>query len=139
MVKELLLSPWGTVIPYASANLLIVRDEDRVVLRIKEFVERLEANQKGINGSRPALVFLDEIAKARQYIKDVLAPDGSVWVHLDEGEAHRARLLLDEVFGEAAYVATVCWRKKYKAGNANGIATVHNPILVYGARSGWRR
>ena len=31
-------------------------------------------NQKGINGSRPALVFLDEIAKARQYIKDVLAP-----------------------------------------------------------------
>ena len=31
-------------------------------------------NQKGINGARPALVFLDEIAKARQYIKDVLAP-----------------------------------------------------------------
>jgi hypothetical protein len=31
-------------------------------------------NQKGINGSRPALVFLDEIAKAKQYIKDVLAP-----------------------------------------------------------------
>jgi hypothetical protein len=33
-----------------------------------------KGNQKGINGSRPALVFLDEIAKARQYIKDVLAP-----------------------------------------------------------------
>lgn len=31
-------------------------------------------NQKGINGARPALIFLDEIAKARQYIKDVLAP-----------------------------------------------------------------
>lgn len=31
-------------------------------------------NQKGINDARPALVFLDEIAKARQYIKDVLAP-----------------------------------------------------------------
>ena len=33
-----------------------------------------KTNQKGINGARPALVFLDEIAKARQYIKDVLAP-----------------------------------------------------------------
>jgi MoxR-like ATPase len=31
-------------------------------------------NQKGINGARPVLVFLDEIAKSRQYIKDVLAP-----------------------------------------------------------------
>jgi hypothetical protein len=31
-------------------------------------------NQKGINGARPVLIFLDEIAKARQYIKDVLAP-----------------------------------------------------------------
>ena len=31
-------------------------------------------NQKGINGARPALVFLDEIAKAPQFIKNVLAP-----------------------------------------------------------------
>lgn len=47
VVKELLLSPWGSVIPYAPANLLIVRDEDRVVVRIKEFVERLEQNRGG--------------------------------------------------------------------------------------------
>ena len=33
-----------------------------------------KTNQKGVNGSRPVLIFLDEIAKARQYIKDVLAP-----------------------------------------------------------------
>jgi hypothetical protein len=31
-------------------------------------------NQKGVNGARPSLVFLDEIAKAKQFIKDVLAP-----------------------------------------------------------------
>lgn len=31
-------------------------------------------NQKGVNGSRPVIIFLDEIAKARQYIKDILAP-----------------------------------------------------------------
>jgi hypothetical protein len=33
-----------------------------------------KANQKGVNGARPALIFLDEIEKARQFIKDVLAP-----------------------------------------------------------------
>ena len=31
-------------------------------------------NQKGINGAKPALVFLDEIAKAPAFIKNVLAP-----------------------------------------------------------------
>jgi hypothetical protein len=33
-----------------------------------------KTNQKGINGARPAFISLDEIAKAKQYIKDVLAP-----------------------------------------------------------------
>ena len=32
------------------------------------------SNQKGVNGARPVLIFLDEIEKARQFIKDVLAP-----------------------------------------------------------------
>jgi hypothetical protein len=31
-------------------------------------------NQRGVNGSRPILVMLDEIAKAPQFIKNVLAP-----------------------------------------------------------------
>jgi hypothetical protein len=31
-------------------------------------------NQKGVNGARPVLVFLDEILKTRQYIKDMIAP-----------------------------------------------------------------
>ena len=33
-----------------------------------------DENHKGIDGSRPALIALDEIAKTRQFIKDVLAP-----------------------------------------------------------------
>jgi len=31
-------------------------------------------SQRGINGSKPVIICLDEIAKARQFIKDVLAP-----------------------------------------------------------------
>lgn len=33
-----------------------------------------KTNQKGINGAQPVVVFLDEIAKAPQYIKNALAP-----------------------------------------------------------------
>lgn len=33
-----------------------------------------QSNRKGVDGSRPALICLDEIAKARQSIKDTIAP-----------------------------------------------------------------
>ena len=39
-----------------------------------------------------------------------LAPDGSVWVHLDDAEVHRMRCLLDEVFGAGNFVTSVAWR-----------------------------
>lgn len=33
-----------------------------------------KSNQRGVNGAKPVLLFLDEIAKAPQFIKNVLAP-----------------------------------------------------------------
>ncbi len=60
VVKELLLSPWGVVIPYPPANLLIIRDDDRVVTRIKDFVQKLEENQSDAkNGADDGLISLD--------------------------------------------------------------------------------
>ncbi|MEX1164770.1 MAG: DNA methyltransferase, partial [Nitriliruptor sp.] len=32
-------------------------------------------------------------------LKKLLSPDGSIWVHLDDTEVHRARCVMDEVFG----------------------------------------
>lgn len=64
-------------------------------------------------------------------IRDLLAPDGSVWVHLDDAEQHRMRCLMDEVFGGAGFVATVVWQKKYSRDNRPAIGTVHDSVLVY--------
>jgi hypothetical protein len=47
-------------------------------------------------------------------IRELLAPDGSVWVHLDDAEQHRMRLLMDEVFGPANFIANVVWQKAYQ-------------------------
>ncbi len=50
-------------------------------------------------------------------IQQLLAPDGSVWVHLDDEEVHRFRCVLDEVFGPENFVATVIWQKAYSPRN----------------------
>lgn len=67
-------------------------------------------------------------------IKDLLAPDGIVWVHLDSTEVHRARCLLDEVFGAGDYLGTVVWqRTSAKSLAKRTMGTMHESLLVYGA------
>ena len=41
------------------------------------------------------------------HLKKLLADDGSIWVHLDEVEIHRMRLLMDEIFGATNFLAEV--------------------------------
>ena len=50
-------------------------------------------------------------------IRDLLAPDGSVWVHLDDAEQHRMRCLMDEVFGPGNFITTVVWQKIHARNN----------------------
>lgn len=64
-------------------------------------------------------------------IRQLLAPDGSVWVHLDDSEQHRARCVLDEVFGPKAFVATVIWQKRTSRDNRKAFSTMHDYIHVY--------
>lgn len=67
-----------------------------------------------------------------------LSDDASVWVHLDDRELHRARLVMDEVFGEDAFVASVIWQKKTTRDSRAAFSNNHDTILVY-APSGPKR
>ena len=65
-------------------------------------------------------------------IKDLLAPDGSVWVHLDDAEVHRMRCLMDEVFGAENFVATVVWEKTDSPRmDTKTFSVRHDAILVF--------
>ncbi|MBK7394199.1 MAG: site-specific DNA-methyltransferase [Chloracidobacterium sp.] len=64
-------------------------------------------------------------------LRPLLADDASVWVHLDDAEVHRARMVMDEVFGENAFVASVVWQKKNSRDSRAAFSTNHDTILVY--------
>ena len=64
-------------------------------------------------------------------IRDLLTPDGSVWVHLDDAEQHRMRALLDEVFGADRFIGTVVWQKRYSRDSRPAIGPVHDYITIY--------
>jgi len=68
-----------------------------------------------------------------EQVQKLLDPDGSVWVHLDDSEVHRCRLLLDEVFGADCFVGTVIWEKADSPRmDAKHFSTRHDYLLVYG-------
>ena len=79
-------------------------------------------------------VWLTMIRDRLLQIRDLLAPDGTVWLHLDDAEMHRARSVLDEVFGPDHFVGTIIWQKADTVRNdARRFSVSHDYLLVYGA------
>ncbi|MFC7403460.1 site-specific DNA-methyltransferase [Citricoccus sp. GCM10030269] len=72
-------------------------------------------------------------------IKPLLAPDASVWVHLDDSEVHRMRVLMDEEFGAENFIATIVWGKADTSRNdAAQFSVDQDYLLVYSSNPGWR-
>ena len=64
-------------------------------------------------------------------LRELLSESGSIWITLDDNEVHRARMVLDEIFGEDAFVANVIWQKNYSPkGTAQFFSEDHDHLLV---------
>jgi adenine-specific DNA-methyltransferase len=71
---------------------------------------------------------------------DLLAEDGVLFASIDDGQVHNLRLLLNEIFGEQNFVATIIWEKKFSPQNdARWLSDNHDYILLYARnKSVWR-
>jgi adenine-specific DNA-methyltransferase len=67
-----------------------------------------------------------------ELVRRLLGETGSLWVTLDDNEAHYFRVMADEVFGRVNFVADIAWQKKYSPGNnEKGISSDHDHVLVW--------
>lgn len=67
-----------------------------------------------------------------EILKRLLSEDGSIWISIDDNEAHYLKVLCDEVFGRRNFVANVVWQKAYTANQtAKHISNVHDHIIVF--------
>ena len=64
-------------------------------------------------------------------LRRVLAPEGTLYLHLDYREAHYAKLLLDEVFGRECFLNELIWAYDYGAKPRSRWPQKHDTILVY--------
>jgi len=67
-----------------------------------------------------------------EIIRRLLSDDGSLWITIDDNEAHYLKVLCDEIFGRANFVSNVVWQKTLTRRNdARALSTAHDHILVY--------
>lgn len=64
-------------------------------------------------------------------IRDLLTDDGSIWVSIDDNEAHYLKVLMDEVFGRGCFIADIAWKRRDGAPNDRKIGATYDHILVF--------
>lgn len=76
--------------------------------------------------------WLTFIKNRLEVAKQLLSKDGSIWVNLDDREAHYYKVLADDVFGRDNFIANVIWQKKFAPQNdARYFSDNHDHILVF--------
>ena len=75
--------------------------------------------------------YLDFLEPRLVEIRRVLAPTGSLYLHLDPREVHYARVLADAIFGRECFLNEVIWAYDYGARTKRRWPPKHDNILVY--------
>ncbi|MBI5899809.1 MAG: site-specific DNA-methyltransferase [Rhodocyclales bacterium] len=76
-------------------------------------------------------IWLSLMRDRLEIIKRLLSDDGSLWITIDDNEAHYLKVLCDEVFGRGNFVATVIWQKKYAPkSDSKYFSESHDFVLV---------
>lgn len=65
-----------------------------------------KAYQDKITGAK----FLEFLRKRLIFLREILADDGSIYVHLDYRKMHYVKALMDEIFGENNFVNEIIWK-----------------------------
>ncbi len=76
-------------------------------------------------------IWLSLIRDRMELIKNLLSPDGSIWISIDDNEYPYLRVLCDEVFGRSNFVCTIIWEKRKTRENRRVFSFKHDYVVVY--------
>lgn len=77
-------------------------------------------------------IWLSLMRERLELLRRLLSEDGSIWITIDDNECHYLKVLCDEVFGRANFVANALWQKRTSPDARIHLGAAHDHILVYG-------
>ncbi len=67
-----------------------------------------------------------------ELLRELLSEDGSIWVSIDDNEAHYLKVVMDEVFGRRNFLTSFVWKKSYGGGaKSKWFVGLHEFVLSY--------
>lgn len=82
--------------------------------------------------------FIEFLRKRLILLREVLADDGSIYVHLDQKKGHYLKAVLDEVFGETSFLNEIIWKRFSSTGSSKAISNkfpVNHDVIFYYVKS----
>jgi site-specific DNA-methyltransferase (adenine-specific) len=73
--------------------------------------------------------YLAAIGQRLTLIRELLAPHGSVVVHVDSKTSHYVKVLGDEIFGDDAFASEIIWRYRRWPSKTPNFQRVHDVLL----------
>lgn len=73
--------------------------------------------------------YLESIGQRLVLIRELLAPHGSVVVHVDPKTSHYLKVLGDEIFGEECFASEIIWRYRRWPSKTPNFQRVHDVLL----------
>jgi adenine-specific DNA-methyltransferase len=65
-------------------------------------------------------------------LHNLLKDDGIIFISIDDNEVHNLRVLMNDIFGEANFLTTIAWEKRFtRSNNAKLFASSKEYLLVY--------
>lgn len=93
-----------------------------------------KAYQDRVSGAR----FLEFVRRRLILLRELLAQDGTIYVHLDWKMAHCIRILLDEAFGPNRFRSSIAWHYYNRLPSGGNIfESKHDTLLVYTKSGEW--
>ena len=75
--------------------------------------------------------WIEGLVKRLEALRSFLAPDGSLWISIDDGEVHYLKVAADAVFGRENFVSTIIWQQRTSRENRKVFSNNHEYVLVY--------
>ncbi|OGT04973.1 MAG: hypothetical protein A2143_06465 [Gallionellales bacterium RBG_16_57_15] len=102
------------------------------------------ATKQDFQGSQDQKAYQDKIVGAQFVeftrrrlilLRELLADDGCLYLHLDIKKIHYLKVVLDEVFGEGCFVNEIIWKRTSAHADSTTYANVHDALLLYSKAS----
>ncbi len=117
-----------------GANILGTKQKIKMIYIDPPFSTKQDFMQDREKAYRDKIIgaeFIEFLRKRLILLREILADDGSIYVHLDWKMGHYIKAILDEIFGEHNFLNEIVWKRTTAHSDSTKFGRIHDNIFFY--------